>query len=154
MANPLELLPLKTNGFQFIHEIAIHASPKKSWSALSDIGNWFGFDPDRSKWARHKLDFKVGAQWIVEFPSGASALFGTVTYMEPGKLVRIYGQFGLTHLPVVNTVIFEIQERDGGNSTLLRVCFRSSGFMTDDVEKRINEVWGKLLPNIKALAEK
>jgi uncharacterized protein YndB with AHSA1/START domain len=154
MANPLELLSLKANGFQFIHEVAINASPKKTWSALGDIGNWFGMDPDRSKWAKHKLDFKVGAQWTVEFPSGGSALFGTVTYLEPGKLIRVYGQFGLTHLPVTNVVIFELQERDGGKSTLLRICFRSSGFMTDDVENRLSGVWSKLLPNIKTLAEK
>jgi uncharacterized protein YndB with AHSA1/START domain len=154
MANPLKMLPLQTGGIQFIQEVPIEASPKKVWAALSDVGKWFGFDPDHSKWAKSTLEMKGGGKWIYESPDGSSSLFATVSHIEPGKLLRLTGQMGMSHLPVVNAIIFELQERAGGKSTLLRMCQRTFGFILEDTEQRTSEGWKVLLPNLKALAEK
>ena len=53
--------------------------------------------------------------------SGTESLFATVTHIEPGKLLRVSGSIGLTHLPVTSVCIFELQPKHNGRTTLLRL---------------------------------
>jgi len=154
MANPLKLLKLKATGFQFIEEIHIDANPKKVWAAVTNPGKWFGFDPDPKKWNKHTMDVTPGGKWISTAKDGTTFMLATVTYIEPGKLLRLIGQIGMTHLPVSNVFIFELQPQKAGKATLLRLGQRTFGFGDADLEERIHGAWKKLLPNIKTAAEK
>jgi uncharacterized protein YndB with AHSA1/START domain len=153
MANPLKLLKLKPTGFQFIQEIPISSPPAKVWSSLLKIGQWFRFDAN-SPWPKHTLEAKPGGKWISTSKDKSTALHGVVTCIEPGKLLRISGQLGMTHLPVQTVVIFELQPKSNGKTTLLRLGHRTYGFVDADVEKRFKGGWSHLLPQIKAVAEK
>lgn len=153
MANPLKELELKVTGFQSIQEISIAASPEKVWATLANPNNWFGFDPDKSKWPKSAMDFKVGGQWIMEGPDGSKYLMATITHLEPNKLIRFSGPVGLSHLPVNNVMIFELQAKDGGKSTLLRTGQRLFGFITSDIEGNYQKGWGSLMQMIKTVVE-
>jgi uncharacterized protein YndB with AHSA1/START domain len=154
MANPLQILDIKPAGFQFIEESTINATPKTVWEVVLNPGKWFGFDPDPAKWSKHTFKGEVGGQWIVETPAGTKFLYATIAYMEPGKLIRMSGQFGFSHLPVTCVSIYEFVPQNDGKATLLRVGNRVFGMIDAELETRFRNAWKKLLPNIKAAAEK
>jgi hypothetical protein len=116
MANPLKLLKLKPTGFQFIEELPIEASPKKVWSSLLKVEKWFRFDPDPKKASKHTFEATAGSRWLSTNWEGNTVCHGTVTYVEPGKLLRVEGQIGATHLPVTTVVIFELQPQAERNA--------------------------------------
>lgn len=154
MANPLAELELVQTSFQRIQEIAIAATPAKVWSSVIHPGNWFGFDPDKSNWPKTTLELHAGGRWFSEGKDGTQMFMGTVSYFEPGKLLRIIGQLGMTHLPVMNVFIFELQPKNDGKSTLLRLGHRCFGFASPDTETRVAGGWTKLLGQLKDSAEK
>jgi uncharacterized protein YndB with AHSA1/START domain len=151
MANPLKMLKLKAQSLQFIQELPIAATPKKVWTALLDPSAWFVFGPAHQ--SKHTLDLRPGGQWTSVRPDGTASLLGTVVYIEPGKLLRVHGPLGLTHLPVTSVIIFELQPKQDGKATLLRVGTRMFGFMDLDRKKHMKDAWRKLMGNIKVLAE-
>ncbi len=153
MANPLQMLNLSIKGFQHIEEVPVEASPERVWKAITSPEEWFGFDPDKNKWPKSSLKAKPGEQFAAKGANGTMMLHGTVTYVEPGKLLRISGSFGLTHLPVNSTFIFELQPQEDGTKTLLRLGRRTFGFIDDSVEERMKGGWQRLLGQIKAAAE-
>ena len=154
MANPLKMLKLKPTGIQFIQEVPIDAPPKKVWSSMLDVNTWFIYDANDPNPAKHSLNLKAGGQWTGVRKDGSAMLMGTVTYFEPGKLLRISGQLGMTHLPMQAVVIFELQPKGDGKKTLLRVGTRMYGFMLGDVKKNIQGGWKHFLGQLKTLAEK
>jgi len=151
MANPLQMLPLAASGFQFIQEAAITAAPAKVWSSVTNPNAWFFFNPDPATRPKHTFALRAGGQWISESKDGNSALMATVLLIEPGKLLRLSGPLGLSHLPLTTVVIFELTPQ--GSGTLLKVGMRSCGYMDAEVEKRYAGAWQRLLSQIKAAAE-
>ena len=151
MANPLKMMKLKAQSIQFILEVPIAATPAKVWSSLLNPSTWFFFDPAMK--SKHTLELTPGGQWTAENPDGSSMLMGTVAYFEPGKLLRITGQLGLTHVPVSSVIIFELQPKKDGKATLLRIGTRMFGFMDTGVKKRYQGGWKGLFGNLKAVAE-
>ena len=154
MANPLKELELSVTGFQRITELPIEATPAKVWAALIQTDGWFGFTPDRATWPKSKLNLTAGGQWISHNNDGAQMYLATVTYFEPGKLLRLAGPMGLSHLPVINVFIFELQPKNDGKTTLLRLGQRVFGFLDADVQTRMAGGWKQLLENLKAASEK
>jgi uncharacterized protein YndB with AHSA1/START domain len=154
MANPLKLLKLKPTGFQFIQEVKIDASPAAAWKALLNAGGWFRFENPQGQRPKVTLDARLGGLFMSKTKGGSEQrLFGHVSYIEPGKLLRINGSMGITHLPVSSAIIFELQPRANGKATTLRMCHRAFGYLTSDQEKGYKGGWKQLLPQIKTLAE-
>jgi uncharacterized protein YndB with AHSA1/START domain len=153
MANPLQMLKLEMRAYQHIEEIEVNAAPDRVWKTLVKPSEWFGFDPDKSKWPKSSLKAAPGGLFTVTFGDGTTMLHGTVTYIEPGKLMRISGPFGLTHLAVNNTVIFELQPHGDGKKTLLRMGRRTFGYVDDTVEERARNGSKRMLGMIKEAAE-
>lgn len=154
MANPLKMLKLKPTGFQFIEELPIQAPPKKVWASLLKVEKWFRFDPDPKKASKHTFEATAGSRWVSTTWEGNTIFHGTVTYVEPGKLLRLAGQVGATHLPVTTVVIFELQPQADGKTTLLRLGQRTFGLIDADLKTRAANMWKRLLPQLKELAEK
>jgi uncharacterized protein YndB with AHSA1/START domain len=152
MANPLQMLKLKPQGIQFIQETPISAPPKKVWAVLKKPSDWFYFDANRK--SKHTLDVRAGGHWTSVNQDKSENYFGTVVHFEPGKLLRICGQMGLTHLPVTSVAIFELQPGKDGKSTVLRVGMRMFGFLDADVKTRYEGAWQMLAGQLKAFAEK
>lgn len=154
MANPLKLLKLKPRGFQFIQEVPIDAPPARVWQSLLNIAGWWRFAPDDRPIVT--LETWPGGRFFSERADNGDvvqSLHGLVTHIEPNKLLRIAGQMGLTHLPAMHALIWELQPRKGGDTTLLRFAQRTFGFMDADVKKRYQGGWKVLFPQLKALAE-
>ncbi len=154
MANPLKMLKLKSQGVQFIQELPVKAPPKKVWSTLIDSGSWFQFDLSSANQSKQAMDLRPGGLWTAHNADGSAVLFGTIVYYEPGKLLRINGQLGMTHMPINAVIIFELQPQKDGKTTLLRVGTRMLGYMDADVKKRVTGGWKHLLGQLKAVAEK
>src|SRR2546423_8450095 len=134
MANPLTLLKLKPRALQFIQEVPVDAPPARVWETLVNVGRWWGFDPgDRPKWT---LELWPGGRFLSESSDGIQMLHGLVTYIEPNKLLRMSGQMGQSHLPVMHAFIWELQPRNDGRTTLLRFGQRSHGLVDADIGKR------------------
>src|SRR5215212_351547 len=152
MANPLKMLKLKAHGFQFIQELSIDAPPAAVWKALLNARVWFRFRelPDHPPMT---LEPRVGGMMIAQGEKLAM-YHGMVAHLEPGKLLRINGPMGMTHLPVMNAMIWELQPAKGGRGTKLRFCHRSFGYMRIETKRNFQGGWKKLLPQIRALAEK
>src|SRR4051812_8292249 len=88
VANPLKMLKLKVDGFQFIEEMPIAAPPKKVWKVLLDVKKWSYFEgaPDMTQ----ALEPWPGGRWTWKGP-GVDGLFAIVTQVEPEKLLRLTG---------------------------------------------------------------
>src|ERR1035437_1868293 len=141
------MLKLKPVSFQSIQEIPIAAPPKKVWKTVLNVGSWFRFGEDRGP--KQTLEPWAGGRWVVKEANGTTGLFAIVTLIEPGKLLRLSGPIGLSHLPVSNAMIFELQPKKDGKATLLRLGHRAFGFMDADVKKRYSGAWKHLLGNLK-----
>ena len=153
MANPLKLLKLKPAGFQFIQEIPIDAPPAAVWKALLDVGTWFRFD-DVPDFPTMMLEPRVGGLLTSSNADGSVQMFsGIVAHLEREKLLRINGPMGMTHLPAMNVMIWELQPQQGGRATKLRFCQRAFGYITADLQKNFKGGWKQLWPQLKALAE-
>ena len=152
MANPLKLLKLKATGFQFIQELPVDAPPARVWAALMNFPGWFAVDRGGPR-SRMTLEPRVGGEFISHRPDGVSMLHMVINYFEPPKLLRLSGPMGLSHLPVNNVFIFELQPKRDGRSTLLRLCQRTFGYVTPDIQRNYKSGWKVLLPQLKALAE-
>ncbi|MGH7178186.1 MAG: hypothetical protein ACREJC_12460, partial [Tepidisphaeraceae bacterium] len=76
----------------------------------------------------------------------------TVTHIEPGKLLRMSGPMGMSHVPALNAFIFELQPR--GKNTLLRFGQRTLAYTTPGVERGYKGGWKELFQSLKKLAEK
>jgi uncharacterized protein YndB with AHSA1/START domain len=153
MANPLKELPLAAHGFQFIQELPIEATPARVWAALTNINGWFLADPDPTYRGKNTLELFPGGKWCSERKDGTVLFNAFVSYIEPQKLLRLWGPFGMTHLPVSSVVIFELQPRHDGRTTLLRLGQRTFGFIDPEAEQRFQGGWNKMLPRLKELAE-
>src|SRR4051812_38401262 len=112
MANPLKMLKLKPGGFQFIQDVPIRASPARVWTSLMNFAAWFHFDmPD---WPKMKLEPRIGGLLTAANKDGSVQMYsGVVAHIEREKLLRINGPMGMTHLPVSNVIIFELQPTSG-----------------------------------------
>ncbi len=101
------------------------------------------------------LEPHIGGKFVSRSRDGdVFMLHGIVAHWEPGKLLRINGPMGMTHLPVSNTMIWELQPKKDGNATLMRFCQRAYGLMTPNAQKNYQGGWKQLLPQLKAIAEK
>ena len=98
VANPLKMLKLKPTGFQFIQELKVNASAKRTWDALLKVEGWFTFNSSMSNKGR-KLEVWPGGRFFNTLPDGTQMYYGIVTHIEPGKLLRLNGPMGNTHMP-------------------------------------------------------
>ena len=154
MANPLQILDLKPDGFQFIQELTVNAPPKRVWRAVLNFPGWFHFDRDHPNWPKVTVQPRVGGLFMMKSRDGkTSSLHGMITHIEQEKLLRMSGPMGLTHLPVNSVFIWELQPQNDGKTTLLRFGQRTFGFIDPELKQRMQGGWSKLLPQLKALAE-
>ncbi len=119
---------------------------------MTNPSGWFIF-PDMQG-VKSTLDLRPGGLWTMQTPDGAQTFMAQVTLIEPEKLLRVSGPFGLSHLPVNNVMIYELQPQNDGKTTLLRVGQRTFGYVDADLQSRYSGGWKKFLEAIKNLAEK
>jgi uncharacterized protein YndB with AHSA1/START domain/DNA-binding transcriptional ArsR family regulator len=133
-------------------ELVIHASPQQVFEALTiGIDAWWmkGFESPHSTF---HLEPMAGGRFYEDFGQGrGSAFFATVTYLEPGKKLRLMGPMGMSG-PVMGTIAFDlVPERDG---TRLTLSHRVVGAVDEDDRETYTHGWQELLgEHLKRLVE-
>ena len=125
------------------HTVVIAATPDRVFAALTtDVDAWWmqGF---RSPHSTFHLDPTPGGQFIEDFGDGeGGALYATVTYVEPGKKLRLTGPMGMGD-PVLGIVAFDLVPR--GQETLLTLSHRVVGAVDEDTYDTYTAGWWELL---------
>lgn len=124
-------------------ELVIHAEPHQVFEALTTgVDAWWakGFASPNSTF---HLEPVAGGRFYEDFGQGrGDALFATVTYLEPGKKLRLMGQMGMSG-PVMGTIAFDLlPERNG---TRLKLTHRAMGAVDDDDRETYTHGWQELL---------
>jgi len=135
----------KTSDFKSFHivqEIGINAPRDKIWKALtSEIGSWWAFHIGEPG-STIKLDATLGGQFSETWGDGEGALWGTVTYLKRGSLLRLTGALGMKGHGT-NTYEYVLEDRDGG--TLVKLSHYCHGHDDPDIEKNYTGGWQELL---------
>ncbi len=80
--------------YEVTARVGIAAEPASVWrSLIEDVGAWwphsFGDEP------KIALEPWIGGRFYEEFGQGGGALYALVTYLEPGKVLRVNGAMGM-----------------------------------------------------------
>lgn len=124
-------------------EILIHAEPQRVFEALTaGVDGWWmqGFEVPHSTF---HLEPVAGGRFYEDFGLGrGSALYATVTYLEPGKKLRLMGPMGM-HGPVMGTIGFDLVAEEDG--TRLKLSHRVMGAVEDGDRETYTHGWQVLL---------
>jgi uncharacterized protein YndB with AHSA1/START domain/DNA-binding transcriptional ArsR family regulator len=124
-------------------ELVIHAEPQQVFEALTtDVDAWWmqGFEVPHSTF---HLEPVAGGRFYEDFgPGRGSALYATVTYLEPSKKLRLMGPMGLSG-PVMGTVAFDLVAEENG--TRLKLSHRVLGAVKEGDRETYTRGWQVLL---------
>ena len=127
--------------YEIAQEVVIDAPSSKVWTALTtDIGKWWAF---RLVDGEVSLDAQLGGHFVEKAADGSGALWGVVTQVKAGTLLRLEGQLGMTDMPVKSHYTYELEGK--GDGTLLKLTHYCFGQLSADSGKDHNEGWKALL---------
>lgn len=139
----------RAGSFHIEQEVLLKAPLAKAWKSLLDVDSW---------WCHH---YRPGSRLILEpkaagrfaeiGPKGFEALFGTVTFIEPRRLVRLNGPLGMHTLPVNSVYSYELTEVTGG--TLLKLSHRAVGLLDPGWARSHKSGWQELWGHLTAFVE-
>ncbi|MEH6663585.1 MAG: SRPBCC domain-containing protein [Brevundimonas sp.] len=144
------------HGFQIGGQIVIDAPRDAVWDAMVRPGRWWR---DDHSWfgdaSVMTLDLTPGGCWCEPGPDGAGALHMTVTYVSPGRGLRLAGALGpLQTAGAAGAMAWSLA--DVGEGARLTWSYTVSGFSPGGMEAWAAPVDGVLtlqLDRLKALAE-
>lgn len=124
-------------------EVLIEASPQRVFEALTThVDAWWmqGYGCPHSTFHLEPL---AGGRFYEDFGQGqGSALYATVTYLEPGKKLRMTGPMAMSG-PVMGTVSFDLEPEAQGTRLKLSHCI--IGLVDDEVRETYTNGWQELL---------
>ena len=86
---------LAATGFEVRLEAALTAPADSAYRALVHVANWWDSGHTFSGDARNlSLDPRAGGLFMEQLPDGGSVTHLTVTFVRPGKLLRLAGAMG------------------------------------------------------------
>jgi DNA-binding transcriptional ArsR family regulator/uncharacterized protein YndB with AHSA1/START domain len=132
-------------------EIRIEANVSTVWRALTvEVGDWW---PHRFRDDVGWVEFEpvVGGRFVERFDSdGAGALYATVTYIEPERILKISGSMGLQGAAMyVKTYRLE----PAGESTTVRTSASMMGLFSRETVDDYRQGGVELLRALKAHVE-
>lgn len=137
---------------EFEAQVAVAADVSAVWRALTDeIGNWWSHSFTDHPYAI-VLEPRIGGRFYEQFDeSGAGALYATVTYLEPHRILRISGPMGMPGArQYVKT--YRLEAADGG--TVVRTTASILGDLDPDMLERYRTGGESLLARLKEYAER
>lgn len=140
--------------------IEIHAPASKVWSAITTHDNtdeWAFLFSQGGPQFRIESDWELGSPVFWKGQDGSIIIEGNVTALEPNKLLRFTVFDVREERPVVSEqdgITYELTEQDG--VTILHVLHGDFSVMEEGEKycRLSNEVWARVLPKIKELAER
>jgi uncharacterized protein YndB with AHSA1/START domain len=132
-------------------EIRIRAQPPAVWRALTtEIGHWWPHTfTDEPRAIR--LEPVIGGLFYEQFDDeGAGALYATVTYIQPQRMLRISGAMGMSGAALyVKT--YRLEAVDGG--TLVRTTASTLGAVSAETLENYRSGGAEVLQALKRFAE-
>ena len=138
-------------------EVTINAKAEQIFKALTTGPAvwWSSHYLERENAIDLVLEPKVGGrfyeQWSRTSQDLSGALLGTVVAIDPPKLLRMSGNFGITDRAVAGLVSIELTPNAG--STQIRFSHRVVGNLDDQIELKYASCWHDLLGRLKFFME-
>ena len=123
------------NGFTIENSEWVPADPQTSWkSFVNDVGQWW--PADHSWWgdaSKLSISEKAGGCFC-EINGAQQAWHMTVTFVDPGKLMRMTGGLGpLQGMGLDGALEWRFAEENGG--TRITLWYRAGGYTPDDLTR-------------------
>ena len=119
--------------FEVEAEIRIDAGVDDVWRALTeDIGEWWPHSFTDEPF-RIALEPWIGGRFYEQFDeSGAGALYAVVTYLEPGRTLRVSGAMGM---PGARQYVKTYRLESDGGVTVVRTTSSTLGDIPDEMRE-------------------
>jgi len=133
-------------------EIVIEADVAQVWTALTDgIGQWWDHSFTDKPYAVVLEPF-IGGRFYEQFDeSGAGALYATVTYIEPQRVLRTSGSMGM---PGARQYVKTYRLEPDGDRTIVRTNASMLGDIGTERMTGYRDGGQKLLEKLKAYVER
>ena len=123
------------NGFTVENSEGVPADPEIAWKVfVNDVGKWW--PADHSWWgdaSKLSISEKAGGCFC-EINGAQQAWHMTVTFVDPGKLMRMTGGLGpLQGMGLNGALEWRFAEEKGG--TRITLWYRAGGYTPDDLSK-------------------
>jgi uncharacterized protein YndB with AHSA1/START domain len=131
-----EVKDATASGFTLENAIRVPVEPMKAWKALvEDVDRWW--PADHTWWGAESIlsiEPRAGGCFC-ERMGEREALHMLVTFVEPGKLLRLTGGLGpLQGMGLTGALEFRLAPADGGGTTVT-MYYRAGGYTPDDLSK-------------------
>lgn len=142
---------------QILVELTINADSEQIFTALTTgTAIWWGAPYLERKDAKDLvLEPKVGGRfyerWGRIHNDVKGALLGTVVAIDPPRLLRMHGSFGMTERPVMGIVSIELIPIADG--TQVKFSHQAMGDLDDQLEMQYARGWHDLLGRLKFFVE-
>lgn len=132
-------------------EVVIDADVTRVWTALTDgIGQWWDHSFTDKPYAI-VLEPVIGGRFYEQFDeSGAGALYATVTYVEPYRVLRTSGSMGM---PGARQYVKTYRLEASGDQTIVRTTASALGDIGPDLLTGYRDGGQKLLESLRHYVE-
>lgn len=131
-------------------EVEIAASTATVFEAITKhIGRWF-WSGKKGELTPVAIEERAGGRFYREAPDGTCDLYGIVTAIRPGKLIRIEGSIGGKYATMS---IFEFKIEADGEGSVVKLTHRMAGEVMDADVADYTEGWKDELGSLKRFAE-
>jgi DNA-binding transcriptional ArsR family regulator len=133
-------------------EVTISAGVEEVWTALTDdIGRWWSHSFKDEPYAIVLEPF-IGGRFYEQFDeSGAGALYATVTYVEPYRVLRTSGSMGM---PGARQYVKTYRLEPAGDATVVRTTASALGDIGPELLTGYRDGGQALLEALKTYVEK
>jgi hypothetical protein len=143
-------------GFEVKETAHVASAPDKAYAVLLTPSHWWNSDHTYSGNAGNlTLDARAGGCWCEALPDGGSVQHMVVTYLSPGKVLRLRGGLGpLGSMPVEGVMTWTLKSAGGGTDIALSYAVSGTapqGF--DSLAKAVDGVLAEALGRLKKLLE-
>ncbi len=144
-------------GFTIVHERLVNASRMEAWqAAVQEVGQWWSDDHTITGDAsRMRIDARPLGCFCESFGGTAGVVHLTVTFVNPGVILRLTGGLGPLGLMGVNgNMTWEFNEVEEG--TLLRFTYAVGGYRPGglaEVAAPVDRVIGDALQRLEAYVD-
>jgi uncharacterized protein YndB with AHSA1/START domain len=142
----------RPSGFTLEWQVFIAATPERVWQALTkEVHSWWEHSFSE-KPVFIGMEPVIGGRFFEQFDTaGHGALYATVIYSDPPRMLRYTGNMGMRGA-VVNTSTYALEGRDGG--TLLHKRMEVLGDVPPDVQANYRQGGARLQVCIKDYIER
>jgi DNA-binding transcriptional ArsR family regulator len=131
-------------------EIEISADARRVYDAFTESnGKWF-WRGEKNQLPETRLEAKAGGRWYRDQPDGSTDLYGVVTALRPGKMIRIDGSISGKY---ATASVSQIDLNEEGGKTRVRVTHRLAGEVVQAEVDDYQEGWRDELSSLKRFVE-